>query len=166
MVTPVTISRDEILDILETVHDPEIPALSILDMGIVRDVNVSDSGIEITITPTYSGCPAMKWIEDEIRTTLEERGFCQIKVSTILSPPWTTDWISAEGKEKLKTYGIAPPLCGAKSLVSLKRSTEIVPCPFCDSSETERKSDFGSTPCKTFYFCRACEQPFEYFKQF
>ncbi len=156
-------SREKVFELLAQVKDPEIPVLSVIDMGIVRDVEVNSSqgSVRVSITPTYSGCPAMKMIEDDIVQVLREAGVASVSVDTVLAPAWTTDWLTAEAKEKLRQYGIAPP---KSPVVTLGREKLIVACPFCASKKTERRSDFGSTPCKTFYFCRECEQPFEYFK--
>lgn len=150
---------------LEEVKDPEIPVLSVLDLGIVREINISDNELEIKITPTFSGCPAMDVIRIEIQTTLASHGYKNVKVTQVLSPAWTTDWMSEEGKRKLKEYGIAPPnpkqqVCNQE----LFMHAEAVQCPRCDSYHTHRVSEFGSTPCKALYVCDNCKEPFEYFK--
>lgn len=151
---------------LETVTDPEIPVLTVGDLGIVRDVRRGDDGrIEVVITPTYSGCPAMLAIEHDIEAALEAAGFHDPKVTTVLSPPWTTEWLSDSGRKKLEDYGIAPPAKAASSRRALRFGHEDeVRCPRCKSTETERVSEFGSTPCKALYRCRACLEPFDYFK--
>jgi ring-1,2-phenylacetyl-CoA epoxidase subunit PaaD len=158
-------SRDELFAILETVKDPEVPVLSVVELGIVRDAVATDEGVTVTITPTYSGCPAMREIESEIRSALEEQGVGPVEIQTTYSPAWTTDWISAAARDKLEAYGIAPP--GAKEsdeLIPLRRRAPVVRCPYCKSSETEERSVFGSTACKSIWFCRSCRQPFEQFK--
>lgn len=154
--------KQKILSILETVTDPEVPVLSILDLGIVRDIKSGENNIEIFITPTYSGCPAMDIISMNIRMALIQNGFTNIKITQQLSPAWTTDWMTEEGKEKLKSYGIAPPIGKAidqKYLEELK-----VECPQCQSTNTILLSQFGSTACKALYQCLDCKEPFDYFK--
>lgn len=157
---------DRVRATLETVTDPEIPVLTVTDLGIVRDVNLDDHGrVEVMITPTYSGCPAMTMIEHEIKAALEAAGFCDPKVTTVLSPPWTTDWLSEDGRRKLEDFGIAPPARATSSKRALLFGQEDeVRCPRCKSPETERVSEFGSTPCKAHYRCRECLEPFDYFK--
>ena len=160
----------KIWSLLEEVGDPEIPVLSIVDLGIVRDVVISSSSNgkfegAVVITPTYSGCPAMDAITIDIRLKLIENGFKNIKVNTILSPAWTTEWMSEKGKEKLKAYGIAPPnpkqiACDTK----LFAESEAIQCPLCNSYSTKLVSQFGSTPCKALYKCQHCKEPFDYFK--
>ena len=155
-------SKQKILSILETVTDPEVPVLSILDLGIVRDIQSDKNTVEVFITPTYSGCPAMDVISMKIRMALLQNGFTNIKITQQLSPAWTTDWMTEEGKEKLKAYGIAPPVGKAideKYLQELK-----VECPQCHSKNTIMLSQFGSTACKALYQCRDCKEPFDYFK--
>lgn len=154
----------KIWELLEEVCDPEVPVLTILDLGIVRDVKQLGETFEIVITPTYSGCPAMNMIEVNIKATLQEQGYDQIKVSTILSPAWTTDWMSEAGKQKLKAYGIAPPVGKVVDKLALFGETKKVQCPQCDSDNTEMLSQFGSTACKSLYRCKSCLEPFDYFK--
>jgi len=137
--------------VLETVPDPEIPVLSVLDLGIVRDVRAD----RVLITPTYTGCPATQVIEHDIRAALDAAGYRTVRIDMTLSPPWTTDWISTEGREKLRAYGIAPPI---------PAGTHAVHCPQCGSAETEEISRFGSTPCKAQWRCRSCAEPFDLFK--
>ena len=137
--------------VLETVPDPEIPVLSVLDLGIVREVSPD----RVLITPTYTGCPATQVIERDIRTALDAAGYRAVRIETTLSPPWTTDWISAAGREKLLAYGIAPPTPAGERAVH---------CPQCGSGETEEISRFGSTPCKALWRCRSCAEPFDLFK--
>ena len=155
----------KIYEILEGVSDPEIPVLTILDLGIVRDVKVDEatSDVEVVITPTYSGCPAMDFIEVNIRSALQEHGIGQVKITTVLSPAWTTDWLTESGKAKLKAYGIAPPVGSASKLSLLGEKTE-VECPHCGAVNTKLVSQFGSTACKALYQCRECLEPFDYFK--
>jgi ring-1,2-phenylacetyl-CoA epoxidase subunit PaaD len=135
--------------VLKDVPDPEIPAVSILDLGVVRGVDEQ----KVIITPTYSGCPATQFIEQSIRDALDAAGYRNVNIETTLSPPWTTDWISEEGKEKLKAYGIAPP--------DLAKAAT---CPQCGSTDTEEVSRFGSTPCKAQWRCKSCLEPFDRFK--
>jgi ring-1,2-phenylacetyl-CoA epoxidase subunit PaaD len=161
-------TRDEIFEILDEVKDPEVPVLSVVELGIVRDVHVEGRGVTVTITPTYSGCPAMQVIEADITTALIERGFAPVRITTVYAPAWTTDWMSAEAKQKLEAYGIAAPgRAAADTLVSLTRapsSTERPLCPYCHSRNTVIKSEFGSTACKSICYCESCHQPFELFK--
>jgi ring-1,2-phenylacetyl-CoA epoxidase subunit PaaD len=147
-----------IWSLLQQVPDPEIPVLSILDLGIVRDVKTNEGEIEIIITPTYSGCPAMDMISMDIRLKLIENGYPKIKITSVLSPAWTTDWMSEDGKRKLNEYGIAPP----KMQSDLSDSPPI--CPQCKSKDTKLLSQFGSTACKALYQCNNCKEPFDYFK--
>lgn len=151
--------------ILEEVNDPEVPVLSVIDLGIIRDVKINNDEVEITITPTYSGCPAMDAISMNIRMALMQHGYKKIKITTVLSPAWTTDWMSDTGKEKLKAYGIAPPT--AKQQVCHTESFhegEAIQCPRCNSYNTRLVSQFGSTACKALYSCNDCKEPFDYFK--
>jgi ring-1,2-phenylacetyl-CoA epoxidase subunit PaaD len=154
-----------IWDILEAVADPEIPVLTINDLGIVRDVQLhSDGSVEVIITPTYSGCPAMQMIEVNIKAALQENGYEQVKVTSVLSPAWTTDWMTESGRQKLKTYGIAPPEPGSADKGALFGEERRITCPHCGSGNTRLVSQFGSTPCKAMYQCRECLEPFDYFK--
>jgi ring-1,2-phenylacetyl-CoA epoxidase subunit PaaD len=159
MIEEKNILTTKIWNILETVCDPEVPVLSILDLGIVRDVNVVNDEIEIVITPTYTGCPAMDMIAMNIRFALIENGFKNIKITTVLSPAWTTDWMTENGKRKLEEYGIAPPNGNANSIVK-----DGVKCPQCHSTNTTIISEFGSTACKALFKCNDCKEPFDYFK--
>jgi ring-1,2-phenylacetyl-CoA epoxidase subunit PaaD len=162
MVAKTLPTRDELFDILDAVKDPEVPVVSVVELGIVRDANATDAGIVITITPTYSGCPAMREIEEEIERALEDRGLGPVSIRTTYTPAWTTDWITPTAREKLEAYGIAPPgRANDDELVPLVRA---VRCPYCKSTNTERKSAFGSTACKAIWVCRECRQPFEEFK--
>jgi ring-1,2-phenylacetyl-CoA epoxidase subunit PaaD len=144
--------------ILANVPDPEIPCVSVLELGIVREINET----RVLITPTYTGCPATIAIEQSIRAALDANGFADVAIATTLSPPWSTDWISDEGREKLRAYGIAPPPKGAAA--SALKNTQAAECPRCGSSNTEEISRFGSTPCKALWRCKACAEPFDRFK--
>jgi ring-1,2-phenylacetyl-CoA epoxidase subunit PaaD len=155
-------SRDEILRWLGQVADPEVPVLSITDLGIVRDVEIGET-ITVSLSPTYSGCPATEVIEKSVLDALREHGVEHVEIRRVLSPPWTTDWISDEGREKLHAYGIAPPAPGAGKRALTGRD-DAVACPRCGATATERVSEFGSTACKASYRCRECLEPFEYFK--
>ena len=161
-------TRDDIFAILNGVKDPEVPVLSVVELGIVRDVRVDGGAVTVTVTPTYSGCPAMRVIEDDITAALVERGLGPVHIETVYAPAWTTDWLNDEAKRKLEAYGIAPPGRAAhETLVSLTRapSAGAAPrCPYCHSRDTLIKSEFGSTACKSICFCNACHQPFEMFK--
>lgn len=159
-------SRDALLEILDTVMDPEVPVLSVRELGIVRDVQVEPSGVvTVTVTPTYSGCPAIQVIEQDIVRAIEASGVAEVRVVTALAPAWTTDWIAPDARAKLKAYGIAPPArVESGELVQLLRVRPAPQCPYCDSFETELRSEFGSTACKAVCWCRACLQPFEEFK--
>jgi len=157
--------KQQILSLLEQVTDPELPVLSVIDLGIVRDVIAGEKETEIIITPTYSGCPAMDVISMQIRMVLLEHGYKNVKISTCLSPAWTTDSMSEAAKQKLRAYGIAPPnplhsVCD----VQLFAEQEAVQCPHCQSYHTVLVSQFGSTACKALYKCRQCMEPFDYFK--
>lgn len=159
------ISIQKIWQLLEDVADPEVPVLSVIDLGIIREVKINENEVEIIITPTYSGCPAMDMISMNIKLALIEHGYTNVKITSVLSPAWTTDWMSEAGKLKLKEYGIAPPnpkqqVCDDK----LFAPHEAVQCPHCDSWHTRRISEFGSTACKALYQCNDCKEPFDYFK--
>lgn len=154
----------EILNILENVKDPEIPVLSVVDMGIIRGIREVENRIEIDITPTYTGCPAMDVIERDIVAELHKHGFVHISIKTVLSPPWTTDWITADAKKRLEEYGIAPPVAGTADKRALFAEAPKPRCPHCKSAATVMVSAFGSTACKAQYKCKACKEPFDYFK--
>ena len=160
-------TREEVMNWLSSVTDPEVPALNILDLGIVRNVFIThDSGpltVKIMITPTYSGCPAMDVIAMGIRMALAGRGIANLSVEQQLSPAWTTDWMTEDGKRKLKEYGIAPPVRKSKDTPGLFEDDKIE-CPRCGSNETEMVSQFGPTSCKALYRCLDCKEPFEHFK--
>ena len=162
------------------VRDPEVPVLTIADLGVLRDVRIADDGaVEVTVTPTYSGCPAMDTIRSDVDHALREAGFGDVRVRTVLAPAWTTDWMTAEARDKLRAYGIAPPTgnCGSaepdpnagtkqKVIRFVPRSLPAPACPRCGSKHTERLAQFGSTACKALYRCVDCREPFDYFKPY
>jgi len=155
---------------LDQLCDPEIPVVSLREMGILREVYMSDTGIEVVITPTYSGCPAMEQIHDDILLSLQQLGV-KGQVKTQLAPAWTTDWMSDSAKEKLRAYGIAPPNCQSTSISQVVRFTrrlqdDVIACPRCGSSNTTITSAFGSTACKAMCKCLNCQEPFDYFKPY
>jgi ring-1,2-phenylacetyl-CoA epoxidase subunit PaaD len=153
-----------IWQLLEQVPDPEIPALSIVDLGIVRQVHCDPAGrVTVALTPTYSGCPATEAIEASTRAALDAHGYTDVALTQVLSPPWTSDWLSARGREKLRAFGIAPPQAAVSSARALLGAPGIA-CPRCGSTASERLSEFGSTPCKAHYRCGGCGEPFDYFK--
>lgn len=156
-----TIATNAIWKILETVKDPEVPVLSVVDLGVIRAVSLEAKQVTVTITPTYTGCPAMDMISMHIKMALNAAGY-QTTIQTILSPAWTTDWITENGKQQLKAYGIAPPV--GKSFDQAYLEDIIVPCPQCNSTHTVLVSQFGSTACKALYKCEVCKEPFDYFK--
>ena len=149
---------EKISAILAEVTDPEIPVLTITDLGIVRDVKLNGDEVEVIITPTYTGCPAMDMIAMNIKLALIENGYSKVKITSVLAPAWTTDWMSEDGKRKLKEYGIAAP--NKKFVVA----TDGIECPLCNSINTKLISEFGSTACKALYQCQDCKEPFDYFK--
>ena len=151
-------SAAELHDLLEQVTDPEIPVISISELGILRGVAIDQNTVVVTITPTYSGCPAMHEISNEIKTVLHTAGIEKVKVELQLTPCWTTEWMSENGKSKLLEYGIAPPLEKGQA------EQGHVQCPQCGSTETTKISEFGSTACKALYKCQTCHEPFDYFK--
>ncbi len=148
---------------LDAVPDPEIPAISLVDLGIVRDVRWENTTLVVTVTPTYSGCPATSIINFDIDKALRDNGVTDIEIRRQLSPAWTTEWMSADAREKLRRYGITPPVAGTAACGEGHASPD-VRCPRCDSPNTEMVSRFGSTPCKSSYRCRECLEPFDYFK--
>ena len=155
----------QVMQWLQSVPDPEIPVISIVDLGIVREVAWEGDECVVTITPTYSGCPAMQAITEDITGLLGARGIERVRVATRLAPAWTTDWMSARGREALRQYGIAPPQEKAIDVSGItRRSAVSVPCPQCRSARTRLISDFGSTSCKALYRCLDCGEPFDYFK--
>lgn len=160
-------TRAQVLEILELVKDPEVPVVSVVELGIVRDVSIDGSRVTVTITPTYSGCPAMREIEQDIRAALSAHSINDVKLNTVHAPAWTTDWIGPEAREKLRAYGIAPP--GAVEhggLVTISKRRAAAACPRCGSMNTQLQSEFGSTACKAIHVCLACREPFDEFKAF
>jgi ring-1,2-phenylacetyl-CoA epoxidase subunit PaaD len=171
MVATAAATRESVLEILKEVKDPELPMIDVVELGVVRDVVFEGGAVRVDITPTYSGCPAIHVMEREIIATLSFYGFDDVQVRTVNFPAWTTDWMSEETKQKFRDYGIAPPRAvpadeGISELVSLRRARPTVECPFCGSSNTVLKSEFGSTACKSIHFCDSCHQPFDHFKSF
>lgn len=172
MAAAVRPSIDEIWNWLSKIPDPEIPVISLTDLGIIRNVEWSEEVLVVTVTPTYSGCPATSVINLDIERALADKGLYRVRLERRLSPAWTTDWISADGRTKLKAYGIAPPIDGTavdgvltKRIERLSgRSNLAIACPLCGSANTEKISQFGSTPCKASYRCTDCLEPFDYFK--
>ena len=162
MVATQPITKAQVWDWLEGVPDPEIPVISVVDLGVIRDVDVAGEDVTVTITPTYSGCPATEVIEDSIVSSLTERGVPDVSVRRVLSPAWTTDWITDAGRQKLREYGIAPPEKSAGKRELMGKTT--VACPRCASEQTTLVSEFGSTACKAAWKCDDCLEPFEYFK--
>ena len=160
---PTDVRIASILKLLETVTDPEIPVLTIKDIGILRNVAISQNTVTVTITPTYSGCPAMDRIRSDILETLAEAGYSDAQVDMQLSPAWTTDWMTEQGREKLRQYGIAPP-SNCRQSDPLQPLEMVVFCPRCNSADTKLISQFGSTSCKALYRCTQCLEPFDYFK--
>ncbi len=158
------VSENQIWQWLEEVTDPEIPVLTVVDLGVVRHVDLSHAHPIIQITPTYSGCPAMNEIEQNIKARLKDEGLDTVEVQTVLSPPWTTDWMTEKGKQKLREYGIAPPEGSSADKSVLFGKAKEVQCPNCGSKNTKMVSQFGSTACKALYKCSECLEPFDYFK--
>jgi len=157
-------TEEKVWELLEDVFDPEIPVLSVVDLGVVRDIQVNEDEVQVTITPTYSGCPAMGVISTEIRLKLLGEGFPNVKIEMQLSPAWTSDWLSEEGMLKLEEYGIAPPVEPTGNVNQLFGKDIAVRCPLCKSEDTKLVSQFGSTSCKALYQCNTCLEPFDYFK--
>lgn len=158
------VSKEQIETWLEDVTDPEIPVLTVMDMGIVRDIRISDDSIDVDITQTYTGCPDMDEISVNIVKRLAKEGLDNVNVKEVLTPVWTTDWLSEEGKRKLEEYGIAPPTDETADKRALFGKQPVVRCPQCNSENTTRVSQFGSTACKALYKCNDCQEPFDYFK--
>ena len=154
-------TAQDLRGVLAQVHDPEIPVITIEDLGILRDVQVEGERVVVTITPTYSGCPAMQEIEADIRSALD--GF-DVEVRTVLSPAWTTDWMTDAGRERLRAYGIAPPERRPAGPVLVPLGLPRLTCPQCGSADTEELSRFGSTSCKSLWRCRSCREPFDHFR--
>ncbi|MCP5096121.1 MAG: phenylacetate-CoA oxygenase subunit PaaJ [Chloroflexi bacterium] len=156
------ITNEAVWKALDDVKDPEIPVVSLVEMGIVRDVAVVDDAVTVTMTPTFSGCPALHVMEQEIDAKMVEMGFSSVTVNVVLSPPWSSDWITDEARAKLKAFGLAPPMRhNGRIEITFY---EPVACPYCDSENTAVKNTFGSTLCRAIYYCNACQQPFEQFK--
>lgn len=164
MVTTDAPDLETVRALVADVRDPEIPILTVEDLGILRDVRRDGDAVVVTITPTYSGCPAMRAIEDAVRAALAGAGVEDVRVETRLSPAWTTDWLSEAGRAKLLEVGIAPPAEASADKRALRGETGAIACPQCGSTETELVSEFGSTACKSLHRCRACLEPFDYFK--
>ncbi|MDY0961519.1 MULTISPECIES: 1,2-phenylacetyl-CoA epoxidase subunit PaaD [Massilia] len=167
--TALDVSVEQVWDWLGEVADPEIPVISVVDLGIVRAVRLEGETCVVTITPTYSGCPAMQVISESVSEALRAHGIEDVRIESRLSPAWTTDWMSAAGKAALKGYGIAPPVQQAIDISGLhagirRRAAPDVACPHCGSPHTQLTSEFGSTPCKALYKCLDCREPFDYFK--
>jgi ring-1,2-phenylacetyl-CoA epoxidase subunit PaaD len=157
-------TNEKIMGFLHEIPDPEIPVIDIVELGVIREINAQNDSIEVTITPTYSGCPAMKQMEDDIKKKLSEKGYKEVKIKTIFNPPWTTDWITEEAKDKLNKYGIAPPEHSSIDKAVLLGKERVVKCPRCGSKNSKIISQFGSTACKALYQCTDCLEPFDYFK--
>jgi ring-1,2-phenylacetyl-CoA epoxidase subunit PaaD len=158
------ISNEHILSLLNEIPDPEIPVISIVELGVIREVKPDGNFIEVIITPTYSGCPAMKQMEADVRKKLTENGFEKIKITTVFNPAWTTDWMSLEARQKLQDYGIAPPEESTNDKSFLTNKPKFITCPRCKSKNTVMVSQFGSTACKALYKCHDCLEAFDYFK--
>ena len=156
-------SEQQVWDWLQEIPDPEVPIVSVVDLGMIRGISIEQDAVEVAVSPTYSGCPATEVIERSIVAELQRRGVAKASVKRVLSPPWTTDWISDAGKQKLRRYGIAPPV-GSSSKRDLLGGPKTVPCPRCGGTQTSLVSEFGSTACKASYKCDDCLEPFEYFK--
>lgn len=167
MSTPIDAAAAEaehVLALLAAVPDPEIPVLSVVDLGVIRHVRRGTDGrLRVGLTPTYSGCPATEMIRAAVRGTLDRHGYPDAEIEEVLSPPWSSDWLSAAGRVKLRQFGIAPPVAPVSSPRRLWQATPVA-CPRCAGADTERISEFGSTPCKAHYRCRQCGEPFDYFK--
>lgn len=158
------LSKENILNLISEIPDPEIPVITISELGVIRDVIVEGENVEVKITPTYSGCPAMQRMENDIKEILNKNGISNLKITTVYSPPWTTDWIPEGAKEKLRKYGIAPPEKTTEDKSWLTGKNKLVLCPRCKSQNTKLISQFGSTACKALYQCQDCLEPFDYFK--
>lgn len=157
--------EQEVLELLRAVKDPEVPVIDVVELGIVRGVDLDGDRVTVRITPTYSGCPAMRVIEQEVAAVLRRHGYVDVAVKTVFNPPWTTDWMSEAAREKLRIYGIAPPgRVEPEPLIQLGGPPRSVICPYCGSRNTTRASEFGATACKAIHYCHGCEQPFEHFK--
>ena len=153
---------DKAWEIAAAVPDPEVPCVTVADLGILREIIMDGDVVVAKVTPTYSGCPAVQFIEDEVAKALQNAGY-KARIERVITPAWTTDWITDAGREKLRAYGIAPPVRASNSKRALFGET-VVACPKCGSEQTEKLSEFGSTPCKAHYRCKDCLEPFDYFK--
>ena len=162
MVSNAAITPEIVWAALEDVQDPEIPVVSVVDLGLIRDVRVHHGGVVVSMTPTFLGCPAIEVMQTEIVRCLRALGAAQVEVQLVLSPPWTSDWITDRGRALLKTFGLAPPI-RHNGLIQIIFS-DAAACPHCGSSRTEQKNPFGATLCRALYYCRDCQQPFEQFK--
>lgn len=157
--------EQHVYGILESVKDPEVPAISVVELGVVRGVQIEGERVRVQLTPTYSGCPALDVMRRGIEEALKTHGVAEVIVDIVYAPPWTTDWISESGKQKLEAWGIAPPGPALKDpIVAIGAPRSTIRCPFCKSMQTERRSQFGPTACKALYYCNSCQQPFEHFK--
>ena len=165
MNTNINAVEELIWERLSLIPDPEVPVISIVELGVVRDVRWDGKQLHIVITPTYTGCPAMQLFVAEIKAAMHEQGFDNLEISTVYSPAWTTDWLTPEAKEKLRKYGIAPPVKSAADNDPFAPQP-MVPCPRCEAEDTKLISQFGATACKSLYTCNECKEPFEYFKHF
>ncbi len=157
-------TKENIFSFLNEIPDPEIPVISIVELGVIREVKPDGKKIEVIITPTYSGCPAMKQMEADVKKKLVEKGFEEVKITTIFHPAWTTDWMSADARQKLQDYGIAPPEESTSDKSFLTNKPKFITCPRCKSKNTVMVSQFGSTACKALYKCNECLEAFDYFK--
>lgn len=158
-------TKEQVWEWLSVIPDPEIPVITITELGVVRNVELTKEKAIITITPTYTGCPAMQLFEDEIVKTLHQKGIKNVEIQMVYTPAWTTDWINDEALEKLRKYGISPPIKGSQDKgILFSNGPKEVPCPQCGSKNTTLKSQFGSTACKALYSCNDCLEPFDYFK--
>lgn len=157
-------TKDSLLNLLSQIPDPEIPVISIVELGVVREISLVNQHIVITLTPTYSGCPAMKQMEDDVRAKLTNNGISSFEIKLSYNPPWTTDWLSQKAKQKLQAYGIAPPEEKTTDKSFITGKTKQITCPHCKSTNTYMVSQFGSTACKALYKCNACLEAFDYFK--
>ncbi len=157
------ITVENIWEVLDEVKDPEIPVVSLAEMGIIRQIEISGETVIVTMTPTFSGCPALQVMKTDIEKRLREEGISSIEVRLVLDPPWSSDWITAEARQKLKNFGLAPPPRHGGNLQEILL-IDIVACPYCDSTNTTIKNSFGPTLCRAIHYCHNCQQPFEQFK--
>jgi ring-1,2-phenylacetyl-CoA epoxidase subunit PaaD len=156
------ITDQQVWQILQEIKDPEIPVISLVEMGMIREVRVTNSTVRVTMTPTFVGCPALQVMQEEVQARLKEAGAEEVQVKTSHHPPWSSDWITPEGRARLKEFGLAPPArhLGSPELISI----ELAACPYCGSQDTSLKNSFGPTACRMIFYCNACQQPFEQFK--